>query len=468
MVTFGRGTAFLLLAFLTSLAACRPGRGDNSVREAFENAPATPDLPPSLAFRFPSEAGPGVRLYTLPALQEVEWRFEMPTLATQQVVGFAAAEDQIYVRTTAQELVALDLESGRDRGLDTAVVAATIGPTGVPYLVRKDGSVATVVDRRTRDWEPLLPNLPQSIWGTTRGRLLALFDLEHTRHLEVLGDSSRRISTELPRGLFTTTTWGDLIVIAVDSGLIAWHTVDGSEAGFLPLASEVTAMTFSSSAHRLYVTTAAPELLVVERFRFQILTRYPLPVRVEAMRTGPLGRYMLLHPARRDSVWIADALQLFSPHSVAGTWDDELPSIAPDATVLLRHEGDVIAIDPATGLESGRVADAADDRWLAIAWDPRRPALLLAQQADPTPVEPTDQTTYVQLSSTSNESWAQARVDELLEARLPARVLQPTEHYDRYRVVLGPYGTREDADNIGRRLGQPYFIIFLDSTATNR
>ncbi len=468
MVTFDRGTAFLLLAFLTSLAACRAGRRENSVREAFENTPATPDLSPSLAVRFPSEAGPGVRLYRLPALQEVEWRFETPTLATQQVVGFAAAEDQVYVQTTAQELVALDLESGRARSLDTAVVAATIGPTGVPHLVREDGSVATVVDRRGHDWEPVLPNLPQSIWGTTRGRLIALLDLEHSRHLEVLGESSRRISTQLPRGLLVTTTWGDLIVIAVDSGLIATRTVDGSVAGFLPLASEVTAMTFSSSGHRVYVTTAAPQLLVVERFRLQILTRHPLPVRVEAMRTGPLGRYMLLRPAGRDSVWIADALRLFSPHSVAGAWDDELPSIAPDATVLVRHEGDIVGIDPATGLESGRVADAAGDRWLAIAWDPRRPALLLAQETDSPTVQPTDQTPYVQLSSTSNESWAQARVDELLEAHLPARVLQPTERYDRYRVVLGPYSTREDADNIGQRLGQPYFIIFLDTTATNR
>jgi hypothetical protein len=227
-------------------------------------------------------------------------------------------------------------------------------------------------------------------------------------------------------------------------------------------------MTFSSSGHRLYVTTAVPELLVVERFQFQILTRHPLPVRVDAVRTGPLGRYMLLRPTGRDSVWIADALRLFSPHGVAGAWDDELPSIAPDATVLVRHEGDVVAVDPSTGLESGRVAAAATDRWASFAWNPRRPTLMLAQEVDSTTVEPTDQTTYVQLSSTSNESWAQARVDELLEARLPAHVLQPTEHYDRYRVVLGPYGTREEADNIGRRLGQPYFIIFLDSAATNR
>ncbi len=75
----------------------------------------------------------------------------------------------------------------------------------------------------------------------------------------------------------------------------------------------------------------------------------------------------------------------------------------------------------------------------------------------------------MQLSSTSNLTWAQARRDELLQAQLKALVLYPTEYYDRYRVVLGPYGTREEADNIGRRLGQPYFLLPMrDPTATNQ
>ncbi len=75
---------------------------------------------------------------------------------------------------------------------------------------------------------------------------------------------------------------------------------------------------------------------------------------------------------------------------------------------------------------------------------------------------------YIQLASTSNQSWAQARVDELRGANLNARVLMPNENYDRYRVVLGPYPNRQDADNIGRRLGQPYFIIFLADTTASR
>jgi hypothetical protein len=135
----------------------------------------------------------------------------------------------------------------------------------------------------------------------------------------------------------------------------------------------------------------------------------------------------------------------------------------------------VVAIDPATGTQVGRVEDAAGDRWLAISWDPRRPTLQLAQETETDLAEePTEGEDpyeyYAQLSSTSNEAWALARRDELRGAQLPAQVIYPDEYYDRYRVVLGPYPTREDAHNIGRRLGQPYFVVMRqqDTTATNR
>jgi hypothetical protein len=470
VVVPNRSSALILAIALPGVLACNVGRNANPIREAFADAPRAPDPGTSIAFRFPSAAGGGVRIYALPGMEEAPWQFETPSLATRQVVGFAASENQVYVYSAARELVALDLVSGRDRILDTAVAVAALGPTGTPHVIRQDGNVATVVDRRIRNWEPTLPTLPQGIWGTTRGRMLAFFDTEESRRLELVGDSSRKITAELPEGPLAATTWGDLVVIGVDSGLVAIRTTDGSQAGFFPLTDEVTAVTFSSSGHRVYVTTTARELLVVGRFGLELLSRHPLPAGVEALRTDGLGRYLLMRPVDRDSVWIVDALQISAPLPVEGSWDDELPSIGPDATVLLRQGSDVIAVDPATGRVTGRVLGGASDRWLAAVWEPQRPALQLTREADTSSaVATSDQDVYVQLSSTSNESWAQARVDELRDARLNARVLQPHQNYDRYRVVLGPFPTREDADNIGRRLGQPYYIIFLqDTTATNR
>jgi cell division protein FtsN len=40
-------------------------------------------------------------------------------------------------------------------------------------------------------------------------------------------------------------------------------------------------------------------------------------------------------------------------------------------------------------------------------------------------------------------------------------VLKPSGDQDAYRVVIGPFPTREAADEIGRRLSRPYFILRL-------
>jgi len=47
---------------------------------------------------------------------------------------------------------------------------------------------------------------------------------------------------------------------------------------------------------------------------------------------------------------------------------------------------------------------------------------------------------------------------QLSRAGLPARVLSPRSLDDGYRVVLGPYPTRNEAEAIGRKLGRPFWI----------
>jgi outer membrane protein assembly factor BamB len=482
VVTYTR-RASSLLALIPYLAACGSGEAANPIRVAFAEETSSPITSSSVVFRFPTDPGPGVRLYTFPRIEELDWRFDTPGLATRQVVGFAAAERQIYVQTRDSGLVALDLEGGLDHSVDSAVVAAAIGPTGTLHLVGVAGALGTVVDRHAQRWENSLPEEPQRVWGTTRGRLLALMDTDRGRRLDLLSRAGPVTSIDVPAGPLAVTRWGDLMVVATDSGLVALRTepTGSRNIGFRPVTSDVTALTFSAAGHHLFVATANRELLVINRFLFDgdgeagILRRYPTTHRVQFMRTGPQGRFLLLKPEGIDSLWIADAVELTTVVTVAGSWEEDLPDIAADGTVLVRQGDDVVAIDPATGTQVGRVEDAAGDRWLAISWDPRRPTLQLAQETETDPAEePTEGEDpyeyYAQLSSTSNEAWALARRDELRGAQLPAQVIYPDEYYDRYRVVLGPYPTREDAHNIGRRLGQPYFVLMRqqDTTATNR
>jgi cell division protein FtsN len=57
-----------------------------------------------------------------------------------------------------------------------------------------------------------------------------------------------------------------------------------------------------------------------------------------------------------------------------------------------------------------------------------------------------------------NQEWSRAAAQQLVAAGLPATVLAPEAADDGYRVVLGPYASRSQAEAIGRKLGRPYWI----------
>jgi len=66
---------------------------------------------------------------------------------------------------------------------------------------------------------------------------------------------------------------------------------------------------------------------------------------------------------------------------------------------------------------------------------------------------------YLQVSSSQNPAWATELADKLRAAGLPASVLAPTRGDEAHRVVLGPYATREQAEETGRKIGMPSFIV---------
>lgn len=113
--------------------------------------------------------------------------------------------------------------------------------------------------------------------------------------------------------------------------------------------------------------------------------------------------------------------------------------------------------------ETGRIEGGASDLWLPLAWHP-------AQENDiPVDADSSRQadadsaagrpTVYLQVSSSQNPTWASELSEKLRAAGLPAAVLTPKRQEEAYRVVLGPYATREQAEETGRKLGMPSFIV---------
>ena len=155
--------------------------------------------------------------------------------------------------------------------------------------------------------------------------------------------------------------------------------------------------------------------------------------------------------------------------SVPSTWRVDLPAIGPDGALIVPRGDDIVSYRPDSLAEAGRVKGGASDVWLLTAWRPRGSYRGAFADADGGAAAPADQGTavdtagpegpmYVQVSTSQNEAWSSEMAQQLTRAGLGARVLQPKNPDDGYRVVLGPYPTRAQAEAIGRKLGRPFWI----------
>jgi SPOR domain len=446
-------------ALLLGLGAC--SHAPNPVRAAMAQHDSLPGERPAVAFRFVEQRGGDARLYVLPGLKEATWRFHVSGLAVQRVIGFSRDADDIYLLTADGDLVGLDLGTGRSRVIDSTVVAAALGPTGTLHFVRKDGTVGAVDYRNVTIWPAKLDSAPAWSWGGASERFVALEPGTKTRELVTLSPNAPAVRQRVPPGTVSVSPGGDLAVVAVDSGVVVLDPVDARVEKFRRLKGQPDAVAFSPSEYEIYAALPSGTILVLDRYSRSLddVARIALPGRARAMRVDPLGRILLVRPAAGDSTWLVDLATHDVLGAVPGSWRGDLPAVAPDGTVLTVDGADVVSYSADSLTVEGHVAGGAHDRWLTAAWDPRRPALQLAAESSAA-VTPgaAGEESYVQVSSTSNQAWAESSAHDLRAAGLQASVLPPTAGEDFYRVVLGPYPTREAAEAIGRKLGRPFWI----------
>jgi hypothetical protein len=250
--------------------------------------------------------------------------------------------------------------------------------------------------------------------------------------------------------------------VGTDSGLVLLDPNALAEPRLVRLSGPVQRIGLSPAGHRIYAL-AGTQLIVADRFGLEVIARPSLPGTGRDLRIDPWGRLVLVRPSAGDSVWVIDAGTNQFVATVAGQWSDDAPAVAPDGTLLTRQGPDLVALASDSLTTLGRVRAAASDRWLAVAWDPRRPALELADQATaPNPVA--GEQIYVQVSHSLNEAWARDNATNLQRAGLEAKVLTPDGPDDGYRVVLGPYPTREAAEAAGRKFGRSYWVFSREGT----
>jgi cell division septation protein DedD len=254
------------------------------------------------------------------------------------------------------------------------------------------------------------------------------------------------------------------------------------------------------SGDRVFVVTSnGTAVQIVDRYREQVSGEIALGRHPSDLRMDPLGRYLL---ARLDGV-DSTAVIALGTNKVVGTfatgWRADLPFVAPDGGIALAQGKDVIVTDVESQRTPIRVTGGAADFWYPFRWTGFRPrAGELDQPVDfgtpadsaavadsaaahdttapgatpaPAPVlapAPPPRDTAVRrpnagftvsfaallVADKARELASQIRVGNE-NARVVTAVRDGSTIY---RVVLGPYPTRDEAERVGRESKQSYWI----------
>jgi hypothetical protein len=414
--------------------------------------------------RVPREGG-APRLYRVPGLDSSSWKAEDKLPALQRTVGADAEVGLVFFLDRKRNVVALDLETRRVRTYLEQVRQAAVGPDGALYAVDTGSVVTQFVRRAPVRFRSRLQGKAEELHASMDGSLIARIE-GRSPALEVLGSDQPPEIVPTPAGPVATSLWGDLAAIAADSAVLVYETGGKQARRSLPVSGHARAALFSPSGHRIYVARDQSGLLVLDRFSGQELFAIDLPGPARGLRADSYGQWLLARPPAGDSAWVVDVGSGRFTGTVKVEWDEDLPALVPPATLITRRGADVVALD--LGGESyperGRIQGGARDTWLSLAWHP-------AQDAGPTveadsallAVDPDSASgggsVFLQVSSSQNPSWANELSQRLQTAGLPASVLEPRRSDEAFRVVLGPYATREQAEETGRRIGMPSFIV---------
>jgi hypothetical protein len=384
-------------------------------------------------------------------------------------VGADPEQGFVFLLDKKRNVIALDLETRRVRPSLEQVRHATVGPDGALYAVDSASTVTQLVRRTPVRFRSKLQGSPRELRGTMGGMLIARLAGDKPK-VEVLGSDRPPASFEVPEGQQALSFWGDLVAIAADSAVVIYEAEgdgDGErERTSIPVSGGAKAVMFSPSGHRIYVARETEGLLVLDRVSSKVLHDIELPGPAIGLSGDLLGQWVLVRPASGDSAWVVDVGRGGFIGTVDVEWDDDLPAVVSPNTLLTRRGKDVVAVDLAgKGFpQRGKVEGAAGDAWLPLAWHPpeeegvpvNADSAVLAAVADSAGKAAS---VYLQVSSSQNPVWAEELSQKLRAAGLPAAVLKPARSDEAYRVVLGPYATREQAEETGRGIGMPSFVV---------
>lgn len=324
------------------------------------------------------------------------------------------------------------------------------------------------------------------------------------------------LSGEVPAardGILASGAAGGRIWLAAPGTVQGVATAPLAEALTLPglprgAARDLVTTPSGSTAFALHEGAAAIE--VVDRYRGTRVPDWSLPGQPRALRMDPSGRTLLVQPATGESAWAVDVATGSLRSTLSTSWRHDLPTVAPDGAVLTVLGPDVTVLDAETLQRRRTITSGAADWWLVAVWDglssrgvPSSPTTWAG--IDTAPTVPTDSVPasdsaatadtsssasepipvagraptagapsrgseasgvatptrwVVSFASLVSEEGAAQLAREIRATGAPARVLRADgARGAAFRVVLGPFATRDSAVRAGRTSGRQHWVL---------
>lgn len=490
-----------LIALTLAVAACR---GDRQASNG-AHSPVSSRGPDAVALRIP-RAGGTARAYLYPKLDTAVWAASgAPPVG--RVLGFDPDAGLVAFTDDKGQPRRLDLRMGEVRSASKTRLSAVASVDGNEiYGIAADGTITRMTP--SGDWTFKPPQPAQALFPQTDGGLIIAGPIGTTTHLWLIHPTDDRIldSASL-RGVTrgARAEAGDRLYFTTADGLTGVKTRDLSALKPVRLPGVAEAMAPTPSGDRIYIALReSPKIVILDRYSQSLAGTIDIPSPAAELRIDPLGELLLAKPATgQDSAWVIAIGTGRVAGSVATRWTTDLPAFSHSSTIATLSGADVIFVDE-TSLNAVRtVAGGARDYWYFLSWNGFRPRAANLDQpvtfpspdtstrmetsvrpapdsgrpapavrdASPTvlppmvlppptaPVRPSGGY-VVSFAAVLSQQKAQEIAAGIEVAGARAHVM-PTESGGTpiYRVVLGPYATKDEADKIGRESKRQYWVF---------
>lgn len=490
----------MTLGFL-ALAACSSEQtGTDATPAGAASATAGPD---PIVLRVARSGGP-VRAYRYPQLDSVLWTSSEPAAAPEAALAFDQ-ENGLFAFVDQRGFPAwIDFRLGRvTRASDTRLShLASISAWSI-FGVTQDTSVWRLTP--SGEWNFAPGGKVAQLFPQPDGDLVVLTaDADRWRMLRYRPPVTTVLDSadvEEPFG-WAVSPLGDRMYFARGRELMVRDANSFAEIQRLRFPGEIVALTTTPSGDRIVAALAGrAQVDFYDRYEEKHEATVTLPGPVRELRMDPLGRLLLARPDSGDSAWVVSMGTYAHVATVQTAWRDDLPAVTVDGAVAAAIGRDVHFIQPGESRARMVVRQGASEFWHFAHWNgfrprakeldqpvvfaedssaflfggaasdstlapslPRADSIALPPSPPPRdsvrPTAPAREVWTVSFAAVLSEDRARAMAQDIRVDGQAARVVvSETDGVRVYRVVLGPYHSRAEADRIGRASRRSFWVF---------